>query len=88
LYEGLQEPIAVIALFESGKLSPLRFRWGGRVYRVREITGRWVVPKGENRHTHYALVCGDEGTFEISYDQQKTSWKLRTILLGGESISG
>ena len=83
MYEELDEPIAVIALYMDGHQRPLRFRWNGRVYRIARITGHWVVQEGANRHRHYAVVCEKSNVFEISYDPKDLGWRLRSVYLDG-----
>ena len=34
-----EEPIDVIALFEKGRMRPVRFRWKERVYKIVKVTG-------------------------------------------------
>ena len=41
MFETLNDPVDVLTAFTGGKLEPLRFRWRGRVVRIRKITGRW-----------------------------------------------
>ena len=40
-FEEIHEPVEVIALFRQGRVSPLKFRWRERIYRVNRINGNW-----------------------------------------------
>jgi len=83
MYEELDEPIAVIALYADGRLRPLRFRWSGRVYRIARVTGHWIVQEGDNKHHHYAVLCERSNVFEICYDSKNLGWRLRSVYLDG-----
>lgn len=83
MHEELDEPIAVLVLFEDGQLRPLRFRWNNRTYRIDRITGHWIVHEGQNRHHHYAALCEGSDVFELCYDPKHTAWWLRGICVEG-----
>ena len=83
MYEKLNEPISVLALFEDGRLRPLRFRWHNQVYRILKVTGHWIVHEGEHRHHYYAALCEGANLFEMSYDSRHTTWQLRSVYIDG-----
>ena len=39
MFETLNDSVDVLAVFEGGRLRPLRFRWKGRVIRIGRVTG-------------------------------------------------
>lgn len=83
MYEELDEPIAVLALFEDSHLRPLRFCWNGRVYHIARITGHWIVHEGQNRRHHYAALCEGSNVFELCYDPKNIAWRLRSVYING-----
>ena len=83
MYEKLDEPIAVLALFEDGHLRPLRFRWNGRAYSITKITGHWIVHEGQSKRHHYAVLCEQSSVFEMRYDPKNASWQLLSVYLDG-----
>ena len=81
MYEHLDESIAVIALFEQGRLRPIRFRWKDRVYRIARITGQWIAYQGQRKLHHYAALCEGSSVFELCYDPANTAWRLQGVHL-------
>ena len=73
----IQEPIKVLAVFDNG-IRPVKFKWRGRVYQVREITHFW-----DRRNGQIVLKCfsvSDGATlFELSYDPGAVSWTLEEV---------
>jgi len=47
MYQELNDPVDVLALFQDGSIKPERFRWKGHVHRVAQVTGSWKTDKGE-----------------------------------------
>ncbi|MDD5088709.1 MAG: hypothetical protein PHI18_07925 [bacterium] len=83
--ETIQEPVEVIALFREGKLSPLRFRWRQRVYRVTRINGGWDTEEGATRYHHFAVMSesGGDDVFELSYNARAHHWRIEKVSLAG-----
>jgi len=82
--ETIQEPVEVIALFREGKLSPLRFRWRQRVYRIARINGGWDTEEGATRFHHFAVMSDDgSDVFELSYNTRAHQWRIEKVSLVG-----
>jgi hypothetical protein len=81
--EEIFEPVEVIALFRSGKLSPIRFRWRERVYRVKSVNGNWFVEEGTVRFHHFAVQCGGPDVYDLAYNSRAHDWKLEKVSLAG-----
>ena len=78
-YRVLSERVEVIAVFEEGRLNPIRFRWNGQSYRIARITGRWKSPKGDQAIRHFAVVDTSDNVFQLSYDERLTQWTLSKV---------
>lgn len=76
MYQDLDDPVDVIAAFESRRLRPVRFRWNDRVYKVARVTGSWKSQRGEFSVRHFAVVDTQANFFELTYDERLTSWIL------------
>jgi hypothetical protein len=79
MYQEMDEPIEVVALFQNNKIKPSRFRWKDRVYKISEVTGDWKTDVGAYRIRHFAVVDNSSNFFQLSYDERKTSWVISKI---------
>ncbi len=82
-YEELCEPIEVIAYFQHGKIIPLKFRWNGRVYKVRQVNGQWKENQGYAQQLHFSVQVEDSDCFELVFDTADFSWQLARVCLEG-----
>jgi hypothetical protein len=75
----LSEPIEVVALFEKGKMKPMRFRWREKNFEIEQVHGSWENRVGKYKKIHFAVVDSASNLFEISYDERKMSWRLEGV---------
>ncbi|MBI5492265.1 MAG: hypothetical protein HY893_04955 [Deltaproteobacteria bacterium] len=73
----LKEPIKVIAVFDNG-VKPVKFKWKGRVYPVKEITYAWTSKEGDSRIMHFSVSDG-AALYEITYDSSALKWSLEGV---------
>ncbi len=73
----LQEPIKVIAVFDNG-VRPVKFRWNGRVYPVKEITYTWRTRHGHTSIVHFSVTDGTT-LFELSYNPSTMVWRIEQV---------
>ena len=76
MFETLSDPIDVLTAFVEGKVRPLRFRWHGRVIRLRSITGEWTRREGQTVLRHYSVEGPKGESYELSYDPRGARWTL------------
>lgn len=81
--ETIHEPVEVIALFHGGKLSPLKFRWRERVYKVSRINGGWDSDEGNVRIHHFAVVADGPDVFELTYNVKAHHWRIEKVSVAG-----
>ncbi|RPH95074.1 hypothetical protein EHM69_05630 [candidate division KSB1 bacterium] len=81
--EEIGEAVEVIALFHSGRLSPLKFRWRENVYRVMRIQGGWTTDEGLTRYHHFAVVAEGPDVYELSYNERGHDWRIEKVSLVG-----
>ncbi len=79
MYQDMDEQIEVVAVFESHKMKPARFRWNGRVYKISEVTGDWKTNIGAYKVHHFAVVDTSSNFFQLTYDERQTSWMISKI---------
>lgn len=83
IFEDIHESIEVIAVFQSGKLNPLRFKWNERVYKIAKVNGGWVSDEGINRYYHYSVTVNGPDCFELCFDSRNMNWELARVCLEG-----
>ncbi|MFQ5442768.1 MAG: hypothetical protein ACE5EB_08610 [Thermodesulfobacteriota bacterium] len=71
------EPIKVIAVFDGG-IRPVRFKWNGRVYAVKEITYQWRSREGSAVRIHFSVFDG-ASLYELSYNQGTMKWSIEGV---------
>lgn len=82
-YEELFEPIEVIVLFQQGQIIPLKFRWNGRVYKIKQLNGCWKENQGYGRQYHFSAQVDGSDCFELLFDSSDFSWQLARVCLEG-----
>lgn len=76
VFESLSDPVDVLTAYVQGEVQPLRFRWRGRVVRVRRVTGRWARRQGPTVLRYYAVEGQGDATYELCYDPRESRWTL------------
>jgi hypothetical protein len=73
------EDISVIASFDRiYKIRPLKFKWSGRLFHIREVTYTWLIKIGQKNIYHFSVTDG-ASLYEISFDTTSLTWKLENI---------
>ena len=75
-FESLSDPVDVLTAFVDGRIQPLRFRWQGRVVRVRRVTGEWNRREGGTLLRYFSVEGRGEETYELCYDPRGPRWTL------------
>jgi hypothetical protein len=83
MFESLNDPVDVLIAFVDGKMQPLRFRWQGRVVRVRKVSGEWVRREGQTLLRYYAVEGRGADTYELCFDPRGPRWLLSRAWTGG-----
>ena len=79
MYQDLDDPIEVIAVFTDHQLRPLRFKWRGKVHRITRITGSWKKLEGEYIVRFFAVVDDQTNVFQLTYNERLTDWTLARV---------
>ena len=82
MLESLNDPVDVLTAYTEGRLDPLRFRWKGRVIRVKRITGRWSRRDGQSLLRFFAVESREDDTYELCYDPRGPRWTLSRAWTG------
>jgi hypothetical protein len=82
MYEVIEEPIQVGAIFKGSKIRPRWFIWKRRKYPIREITFRWKDRKGEEILLYFTVSDG-VNIYEICFNQKNLNWFLSKVSIEG-----
>ena len=77
--QEINQPIEVMAVFEKGRMIPVRFRWNGRVIKIIHITSRWRTNEGRFRKKHYSVMNQNSEFFQLTYKERTSEWFLNKI---------
>jgi hypothetical protein len=76
MFESLNDPVDVLTAFVDGGMKPIRFRWKGRVIRVRKVTGQWNRRDGQAVLRFFAVQGPTDESYELCYDARGPKWIL------------
>jgi hypothetical protein len=76
MFETLSDRVDVLSAFVDGRMQPLRFRWKGRVIRVRRVSGTWNRREGQTVLKYFAVEAEGDATYELCYDPRGLQWIL------------
>ncbi|MGB9714904.1 MAG: hypothetical protein ACPL1G_00600 [Thermodesulfovibrionales bacterium] len=73
------ETIKVIASFGLPyKIKPIKFKWAGRLFDVKEITYMWKTKEGGKNIYHFSVTDG-KSLYELVFDTDSLIWKLENL---------
>jgi len=73
------ETISVIASFGLPyKIRPLRFKWSGKLFEVKDITYAWQTKEGQTRIYHFSISDG-KTLYELSFDTTSLLWRIEKL---------
>lgn len=75
----IKENISVIASFGLPyKIRPVRFRWNGKLFDIKEITYSWQTKEGQTKIYHFSITDG-ETLYELSFNTTSLLWSIEKI---------
>jgi hypothetical protein len=73
------ETISVIVSFGLPyKIRPVKFKWTGKVFEVKEITYFWITKEGQSTIYHFSVSDG-KTLYELSFDTTSLMWRLENL---------
>ena len=76
------ETIGVMASFGPAYgMRPVRFKWSGRVFEVREVTYSWSTRDGASTVHHFSVSDGKD-IYEITFNASSLVWSLEAVSEG------
>ena len=79
MYQNIEEPIEVLALFQQGKILPLKFRWKGRTYKIKRLENKWKSDAGEKNCWHFSVCDSASNLFQLTYNEEYRTWQLSKL---------
>jgi hypothetical protein len=73
------ETISVVASFGMPyKIRPVKFRWNGKLFEVKDITYVWQTKEGQTKIYHFSITDG-KTLYELSFDTASLVWRLERL---------
>jgi len=47
MYQTVNDPSGVLAIFAGGRIKPISFRWRHRLYKIQKVAKTWKAPAGK-----------------------------------------
>lgn len=83
MLEAVNHPVEVLSLFTDGRLRPLRFRWRGRVFKIRRVSGEWSRREGVGKVHYFSVLAENQDYFELAYDVGQCQWRICRVWMEG-----
>jgi hypothetical protein len=76
---NIGETISVIASFGLPyKIRPLKFKWSGKLFEVKDITYIWQTKEGQTKFYHFSVSDG-KTLYELSFDTTSLLWRIEKL---------
>jgi len=73
------ENISVIASFGLPyRIRPVRFKWNGKLFDIKEITYSWQTREGQTKVYHFSITDG-KNLYELSFNTTSLLWSIEKI---------
>jgi len=73
------ETISVVTSFGMPyKIRPVKFRWNGKLFEVKDITYVWQTKEGQTKIYHFSITDG-KTLYELSFDTASLVWRLERL---------
>lgn len=78
LYETIQQPVDVLAVFRKGIAEPMTFKWGNRYYNVEKVNLMHTAHDGRER-IYYFSVSNETAAYRLSFRSGTLTWILEEV---------
>lgn len=75
MYEPINQPVQVAALFWDGHAKPLKFLWNGREYPVKSVNLAYARHEGRSK-LYYFTVSDESNYFKLQFNSDDLTWTL------------
>jgi hypothetical protein len=81
--EELHEPVKVRADFQGGKIRPLLFRRGEKIFSVRRVNTSWEDREGTHKNFYFAVSVGTPEVYQLCLKSGDMVWYLESVMMEG-----
>ncbi|RJQ54721.1 MAG: hypothetical protein C4526_04890 [Nitrospiraceae bacterium] len=60
------------------RVRPVRFKWSGKTFEVKEITYMWKTSEGQSLVHHFSVTDG-KTLYELSFDTSSMIWRIEGV---------
>lgn len=71
--------IEVVALFRTGHIEPVIFKWNNGKYKIKTVTLAYQERDGASMNYYFSIVAENGNVFKLRYNDQKLTWWLEEI---------
>ena len=73
------EQISVMVSFGPRyRIKPVKFRWSGKTFEVKEITYVWKTNEGQSLIHHFSVTDG-KTLYQLAFDAASLIWRLEGV---------
>jgi hypothetical protein len=82
-WEPIDEAVKVRADFQGGTITPLAFRRGNQVRKVRAVNTRWQDTRGARRLCYFSVTADTGDVYQLCFDSTDMLWRLEYVMFEG-----
>jgi hypothetical protein len=82
-WEPIDETVKVRADFQGGLITPLVFRRGSEVRKVRNVNTRWQDARGRHRLCYFSVTADSGDVYQLCFDTGDLTWRLEYVMFEG-----
>lgn len=82
-WEPIDEGVKVRADFQGGMITPLLFRRGSRIHKVKAVNTRWQDMRGNHRLCYFSVTADSGDVYQLRFDTGDLTWRLEYVMFDG-----
>lgn len=82
-WESIDEAVKVRADFQGGLITPLAFRRGVEVRKIRDVNTRWQDARGRHRLCYFSVTADSGDVYQLCFDTGDLTWRLEYVMFEG-----
>ena len=79
--EELHESVKVRADFQGGRIRPLLFRRGDKVFNVRRVNTSWEDREGKHKSYYFSVNVGTSEVYQLRLETGNMVWFLESVMV-------
>jgi hypothetical protein len=82
-WEPIDEAVKVRADFQGGTITPMLFRRGKDVRKIRTVNTRWQDTRGKSRLCYFSVTADSGDVYQLCFDTGDLVWRLEYVMFDG-----